>query len=61
MNDTQAPRRMPARRVLAAIAGAVLIVAPACDGESETRLDPQQERNIQPGQREEGTPRSEEN
>ena len=61
MKKTRSRHGSSARRGLVAIAGVVLIVAPACDSESQTRLDPNQERNIQPGQREEGEPRSEEN
>lgn len=61
MNARPARRRIAVRIAAVAITGSFLIAMPGCDGESETRLDPQQERNIRPGQREEGTPRSEEN
>lgn len=47
------------RRSLALLSVFVLSLLPACDTEPE--IDPQQERNIQPGQRPEGTPRDEEN
>lgn len=47
------------RRGLAAL-GLLFLVAPmSCNSEPE--LDPQQERNIRPGQRQEGSPRDEEN
>lgn len=55
-------RRCTALRIAGFAVGALLLIGtPGCDGESQTKLDPQQERNIRPGLREEGTPRSEEN
>ena len=47
------------RRALAALALVVFMVPVGCDSEPE--IDPEQERNIRPGQRQEGSPRDEEN
>lgn len=42
-----------------AIVGSCMLLLTGC--ESETQIDPQQETNIQPGLRPEGSPRDEEN
>ena len=47
------------RRSLAALALVVFLVPMSCD--SEPQIDTDQERNIRPGQRQEGSPRDEEN
>ena len=46
-------------RAVAALALLVFLVPISCD--SEPQIDPEQERNIRPGQRQEGSPRDEEN
>jgi hypothetical protein len=55
--EGQPARRRAAR--LAAVAGLLVIGLSGCD--SEPQFDPEQERNIRPGQLPEGTPRDEEN
>lgn len=58
-NDERPPsrRRLPVR--VAAVAALLMIGVSGCN--SEPQIDPEQERNIRPGQRPEGTPRDEEN
>lgn len=52
-------RHVGKRLSIAMLAAFLLIGLSGCN--SEPQIDPEQERNIRPGQRQEGSPRSEEN
>lgn len=58
MPDVQRLKRRGGRITAATLAAGLLMSGFACT--SETEFDPEQERNVRPGQRPEGSPRDEE-